>query len=150
MNHVNTENGRPGEYGQVLQRIKQDGVCPFCEKNLATYHPRPIIEQGAHWTLTESAYPYKPSRHHLLLIHREHIHHVNELTVEAWSELLYFIKKVSTERDLAGGSFLLRFGDTTFTGGSVTHLHAHIIQSDPNDPSYKEGKTVSGLAVRIG
>ena len=143
----NNAQARPtGEYAQVINKIAQDGVCPFCPEHLTKYHKKPL-EQKKFWTVTDNMYPYKPSKHHRLIIHREHITHLNEVSTEAWNELLEIFKAETAGKDISGGTFVMRFGNTKFTGASVSHLHAHIVQSDPDDPSYDKAK---GLTMRIG
>lgn len=144
----NNSQARPdgGKYASVLNQIAKDGVCPFCPDNLTKYHKKPL-EEKAFWTVTDNMYPYKPSKHHRLIIHRAHITHLNELSPEAWNELLDIFKKETANRGIAGGTFIMRFGDTKFTGASVTHLHAHIVQSDPDDSTYDKAQ---GLKMRIG
>jgi len=146
VNHANTQSRPDGKYGDVIKRIAEDGVCPFCPENLARYHKHPITEKK-YWLLTDNMYPYKPSRYHRLLIHKGHIVHLKELSPEAWAELLEIIKEESARADIAGGTFVTRFGDTQYTGASVTHLHANLVQSDPGDPTYDPSK---GLLTRIG
>lgn len=146
---VDTENpkARPtGEYAKVINSIAKDGVCPFCPEHLAKYHKNPLVHKK-YWTVTDNMYPYKPNKHHKLLIHREHITHMNELGPEALAELLEIVKNESSSGEYSGGTFIMRFGETKYTGASVTHLHAHLIQSDPDDPSYDKTK---GLMMRIG
>lgn len=92
-------------------------------------------------------YPYKPSKHHRLIIHKGHISHIGELSAGAWAELLTILKEEAERLGITGGTVIMRFGDTKYTGASVTHLHAHLVQSDPNDPSYD---TRNGLKMRIG
>ncbi len=146
---VNTSNTRSrpdGAYSEVIAKIAEDGVCPFCPENLAKYHKKPVTEKK-HWLVTDNMYPYKPSRYHRLLIHKAHIAHISELTTEAWTELREIIKDESVRAGVTGGTFIMRFGDTRYTGASVTHLHANLVQSDPDDPAYDAGK---GLLTRIG
>lgn len=147
---VNTRNAETGEarrkYEQVIKGIAGDGVCPFCSDNLTKYHKKPLIERTC-WRVTENMYPYHPVQRHFLFIHKTHIEHIDELSDEAWRELHAFIK----EKKMAGGSFVLRFGDTHFTGASVAHLHAHLIQSDPEHSDYtKEKKIAVGVVMRVG
>jgi diadenosine tetraphosphate (Ap4A) HIT family hydrolase len=146
---VDTSNpqSRPtGEYAKVISDIAEHGVCPFCPEHLAKYHKNPIAEKK-YWLVTDNMYPNKPSRHHILIIHKGHISHINELSPAAWSELHAILSSETSARKISGGTFLMRFGETRFTGASVSHLHAHIIQSDPDDPSYD---AVKGLLTRIG
>jgi diadenosine tetraphosphate (Ap4A) HIT family hydrolase len=144
--HVNQNNARPGDYAGVIAGINKDGVCPFCPEHLAKYHKNPIDEFNF-WLVTDNMYPYKPTSKHKLLIHRTHIESIDQISPEAWSELMVIVKKTTTSEKITGGSFLMRFGDTHFTGASVTHLHCHIIQSNPDSSDYDE-KT--GLLTRIG
>lgn len=146
---VDTTNpkSRPDStYAGVINKIAQDGVCPFCPEHLETYHKRPIIEK-AFWVITDNMYPYKPSKHHRLIIHKSHITHFTEISLEAWVELKQIADDEMKSRTIDGGTFILRFGDTHFTGASVNHLHAHIIQSDPDDSTYD---SQNGLFMRIG
>lgn len=146
VNADNTKARPTGEYAKVIDGIAKDGVCPFCPDHLAKYHKK-SIEKKAFWTVTDNMYPYKPSKNHRLFIHTDHITHLSEVSQEAWKELEDIISSDITERKITGGTFIVRFGDTKFTGASVTHLHAHLVQSDPDDPSYDKTK---GLTMRIG
>lgn len=147
---VNTRNAATGKarkkYEQVIKGIAEHGVCPFCSEHLTKYHKKPL-EKKIYWWVTENMYPYHPVRHHFLFIHKAHIEHIAELSDEAWRELHTLAK----EKNVAGGAFVFRFGNTHFTGASVAHLHAHLIQSDPEHADYpKEKKIMAGVAMRIG
>jgi diadenosine tetraphosphate (Ap4A) HIT family hydrolase len=147
---VNKENARRGKYATVIEGIAACGVCPFCLEHLRTYHKNPLIER-AYWWVTNSMYPYHPVCNHILLILKEHREHIEEISQEAWSELQEIITELTKERKIAGGAFVLRFGDTRFTGASVAHVHAHLIQSDPEHADYgKEKKITAGVVMRIG
>jgi ATP adenylyltransferase len=147
VNHDNTRaRSNTDAYGNVISQIAQDGVCPFCPEHLEKYHKKPIIEKK-YWVLTDNMYPYKPSLHHKLIIHKEHITHINELSSEAWVELQGIIKDETVSKNITGGTLIMRFGNSHFTGASVSHLHAHIVQSNPEDLSYDQ---IKGLTMRIG
>ena len=130
---VNLENAshRPdGVYKNVMREIQRAGVCPFCPKNLARYHKRPIIKTGKYWILTDNMYPYKGARHHLLLIHKKHIERFSQITREAWKELRQITDFAAQKRSMEGGALVMRFGKTAYTGASVSHLHANVIGAD--------------------
>ena len=135
-----------GEYAKVISQIAQQGVCPFCADHLTQFHKKPL-EEHEYWWVTENMYPYTPTLHHCLFIHKKHITDISEITGAALTELMALIQEQNKKRSITGGSFILRFGDTKFTGASVSHLHAHIVQSNPDDPSYDSAK---GLTMRIG
>lgn len=146
-NFVNLSNAKRGnEYEKVIEEIQKHAVCPFCPENISKYHKNPI-EKRTHWLVTNNMYPYKPVNHHILLIHAKHIEHISEITPEAWVELKTILDETTEKKPITGGSLMLRFGNTNFTGASVTHLHAHIIQSNPDDKEYDKAK---GLMVRLG
>jgi len=149
MNYVDPKNSQhrsTGDYTEVLHKIIDDGVCPFCPSHLTKYHKRPLVEKKF-WWVTDNMYPYSPVKHHRLLIHKEHISHASELGTEAWMEAQQILNEETGSLNIKGGTLIMRFGETRFTGGSVSHLHAHITQSDPDHESYDPKK---GLTMRIG
>lgn len=92
-------------------------------------------------------YPYQPSKHHKLAIHTRHIEHLSEVSPEAWRELGEIMKELAKDATMDGGVIIMRFGDTQYTGGTVSHLHANLVQSNPKDPAYDPQV---GLVRRIG
>lgn len=148
---VNVRNARPGHtYEGVIKAIQEHKVCPFCPKHLATYHKNPIEINKKHWLATRNMYPYTAARHHFLLIHKKHIENVTEITKAAWTELQELMRLLTKKNKITGGTVMLRFGDTHFTGASVTHLHAHVIQSDPTHPEYEKMKSMPGVIAKVG
>lgn len=133
--HVNPHNSnRPDNndttYNKVISKIDQDGVCPFCQEHINKYHKNPILHEGRFWILTDNMYPYKNTKNHFLLIHKNHIENFSEITTDSWLELQDICKLEISNRKIAGGSFFMRFGDTKYTGATVNHLHAHIVSRD--------------------
>ncbi len=143
---VNQQNARPGGYDKVIAGIAAQNVCPFCPERLAEFHKLPMT-RWKFWIVTDNQFPYTPSKHHKLIIHTEHIDHVSKIIPEAWAELYGIIQELVGDTTMVGGTFLMRFGETRFTGASVTHLHANLVQSNPDDTSYDPAL---GLRTRIG
>ncbi|MBI3630831.1 MAG: HIT domain-containing protein [Candidatus Sungbacteria bacterium] len=129
-------------YKNIIEKIGQDGVCPFCPAYLKRYHKKPIIKTGRYWILTDNMYPYKGAAHHLLLIHKKHIEHFSEITPGAWQELQRLVNFAVKRRAVKGAAFVMRFGDTSYTGASVSHLHANIIGG--------AGKNRAPIMFRVG
>ncbi len=125
-NHINLAHGRPGNYDKLLKKIDQDGVCPFCPKNLKLYHKKPLIKETSGWFLTTNQIPYAGLKHHWLFISKKHITTLSKLTPKDWSELGGLIKFLEKKYKIPGGSFFIRFGETDYTGASVSHLHGHL------------------------
>lgn len=146
MSFVNQDNSKRGNYAKVIDDIAREKICPFCSEHIYRIHPNPIVEK-TYWLVTDNAYPYKPVKQHLLLVHKMHIENVSDLSGEAWDELRQIIVELSQDRGMAGGALVMRFGDTKYTGASVTHLHAQLVQGDSDSPEYEKAK---GVLCRIG
>lgn len=144
-NFVNTGNSRPegDPYNSIINDIATKGVCPFCPEHLAQYHHNPILEETDNWLLTDNMHPYENASQQLLVIHRNHIETLDEVTSSAWSELQLIISLAGKIRDIKGGTLLMRYGDTTYTGASVVHIHAQIV-SGPGKPD------VPPVLARVG
>lgn len=125
--------GTPG-YKKTLEEILASGKCPFCPENFK-YHEKPILEEKDEWFITESTWPYKNASNHFLIIGKKHKEKLDELTTKDLKTIYYLANKISVEKGMRGGGFMLRFGDGNITGASVMHLHFHLIFP-------KKGKTV--------
>jgi len=145
-NFVDLNNARPGVYKKIIEEIKKSSICPFCPEHIRNIHKN-LIEEKEFWLVTKNMYPYKPTKSHLLLIHKGHIEHINDLELKAWRELLDIIKTENTKLGTEGGTFLMRFGESKYTGSSVSHLHCQLLQSDPDSPEYDKTK---GVITRVG
>lgn len=143
---VNQNHARPGGYDKVIADIAEKKVCPFCPEHLAEFHKLPI-EERAFWLVTDNQFPYKPNKWNKLFIHRIHIQHFSEISPDAWKELGEIIDEQAKTLNIAGGSFFMRFGETRFTGASVSHLHCQLLQSNPDDPAYDPK---IGVFTRLG
>ena len=110
-----------------MERAVQNGACPFCREHLEQYHTRPILYETEYWVLTENFAPYAGSVVHLLLIAKEHVTAPDELSVAAWNDLQTVLAHTRSTFSIPGAALIMRFGDTEYTGASITHLHAHIV-----------------------
>lgn len=132
---VNTGNGRSegDPYNDIINDIASKGVCPFCPEHLAEYHQNPILDETDNWLLTDNMHPYENASQQLLVIHRDHIETIDEISAQGWDELQLIVRLAGKIRDIKGATLLMRYGDTAFTGASVAHLHAQIV-SGPGKP----------------
>ena len=134
---VELSNARLREQREVMEGILDDGVCPFCITSLTKYHRKPILETGTHWLVTENQWPYENTELHLLLIARKHIRSLSEFGDDvgpAFSELGSLAAKYLQNHGTDSGSLGMRIGDPSVTGGTVDHLHAHLLKIDTNAP----------------
>jgi ATP adenylyltransferase len=128
---LNFDHARTPEQIALMEKIKADGVCPFCSEHFRKYHPRPIIKETDNWFLTTNMNPYEGTKYHFLFVYKpSHARFPSEIHPSARVELFDLIDFVVKEYAIPGGSFFMRFGDTKYNGSSVEHLHAHLIQGD--------------------
>lgn len=110
-----------------MKELTAMGACVFCPKYLKPYHDNPIEKTGKYWVVTKNDYPYKGSSYHYLIIHRRHIEHIQEISRPAFAELADHLKWLSKKYKLPAGGFAIRFGDSDYTGASISHLHAQLL-----------------------
>ena len=137
---VNLKNARVEEQLEVMKMIQEKGFCPFCPEHVSKSQLRPVIKQGKYWHIRKNRWPYKNTRVHLIVIYNTHVEKLSEINPEASQELFELAKWVEKEYKIAGGGLCLRFGDFRLNGGTVLHLHTHIIAADitnRDDPNYQ-------------
>lgn len=135
---VNTDNARRGDIKEALDKIIDSKQCPFCSKDyLEKEHKKPILWEGTFWLATENRWPYEGAKEHIIFIHKKHVTHLDELNPAAWQELQTVATTIASDRGIGGGALMMRFGDTRYTGATVTHLHAHLICGDYENPDRK-------------
>ncbi|HVS80075.1 MAG TPA: hypothetical protein VHF05_03765 [Candidatus Paceibacterota bacterium] len=137
MTHVDLKRIRDEKQLKTMREIEQAGHCPFCGDNLLLYHKEPILKETERWLLTKNQWPYKNSRVHLLAIYKDHKTHIDQIPPEAGYELFDLMRWAVQEYDMRGGAVVWRFGDTKYTGGSVSHLHAQLVTADVDAPGYE-------------
>jgi len=138
---VNLNNARVEEQQKVMEMIEQGEYCPFCPEHYDGAKLMPIIKQGQHWHIRKNRWPYKNTRVHLLIIHNAHTEKLSDISFEAAKEFFELTQWAENEYQILGGGIGLRFGDFRRNGGTVLHLHAHIIAADitdKNDPDYRK------------
>ena len=132
----------------VLEQILAGGFCPFCPEHLFKHHTQPILRETTHWWFTRSRWPYACTKHHFLIICKQHIESLSDpplmndptimleqMDLVAWAIECY---------NLVGGALFVRFGDPRFNGASVKHLHWHLLQANVDMPGYEKVRVKMG------
>lgn len=123
---VNPRFAKTGEYRGVIDTIATIGQCPFCPENFR-YHKKPILKKLNGWFITENSWPYKNSQKHLLIISLKHKENLAELNTKDIDSILRLGKWAVKKYEIRGGALTMRFGESDFTGATVSHIHAHLI-----------------------
>ncbi|MFH1714484.1 MAG: HIT domain-containing protein [Candidatus Nealsonbacteria bacterium] len=138
---VNIRNAKKGEYKRVIEEILKTGKCPFCKENFK-YHKKPVYKRKNGWFLTNNSWPYKNTKHHLIILGNKHKENFSELTKSDFESVVYLTNWALKKWKIKGGGLAMRFGDTNYTGASVSHIHFHIISPEINKKT-KRSKTVN-------
>jgi diadenosine tetraphosphate (Ap4A) HIT family hydrolase len=142
---LNFSNTRTEEQIALMKKVSQDGVCPFCVENFKKYHPKPILKETDYWFFTENMSPYKGTKYHFIFVYKvAHVSTPEKISPEATVDLFTLINSAITEYAFPGGAFFMRFGDHDYTGGSVEHLHAHLVLGDRDEPNHEAVKVKLG------
>ncbi len=124
-------HARSPEKKNVLEDLQSRGVCNFCQgEHFLEGHSSPVLIETKHWVATKNRWAYEGATSHLLVINKEHLTTVTELSSDAWEDLQKITLKLVEEFNITGGTFLLRFGDMRFNGSTVQHLHAQIVSGN--------------------
>lgn len=128
-------------YGRVLETIEEEGLCPFCPANFR-HHKNPILRRSGKWFITKNSWPYKKTRHHLLIISSEHKEQLGDITEKDMLDIFKLLRWAEHKFKIPGGALAMRFGKTSHTGATVNHLHCHLIVPELNRKT-KRAKTVT-------
>jgi ATP adenylyltransferase len=123
---VDARNARTPEYKKVIERIAKDGNCPFCPDNFR-YHTRRILKRQGKWLITRNFNPYPSTRYHFILIGEKHKTRAKHLTTKDFAEIGQLVQWAEQTYNIQGGAIAMRFGNTRYTGATVSHMHCHLI-----------------------
>jgi ATP adenylyltransferase len=129
---INMDNAREEDQRVRMQQSQKNKVCIFCEEGLKEIHKLPILQQNDSFLVTDNAFPYPGTEHHVLIIPKKHISNILEIGAESWNDLKQMIEWVVKERKMVGTSLFLRFGDSRFNCSSLSHLHFQLIVGNSN------------------
>lgn len=128
------------DYLKTLEIIQKSGKCPFCPENFK-YQKKPILKQTGDWLITRNSWPYKNSKHHFIIVCKTHKENFGDLKVSDFPDVAKLVRWAIKKYRIKGGGLILRFGDTTYTGSTVCHLHFHLIIPQINKKT-RQAKTV--------
>ena len=123
---VDVRYAKSAEYRKVLREIADHGRCPFCPGNFK-HHKNAILRRSGNWFITRNSWSYPKAEHHFMVIGLKHKESIFELSNSDLGNILHLMKWAAREFNIPGGAFAMRFGDTTYTGATVCHLHCHLI-----------------------
>lgn len=134
-------NARTHEQLDQMRELEADGICLFCPQNLAKDKKQRILYRSPLWTVTPNEFPYRGTRMHLLLVPDEHVTDIADLSGPAQQEFWTALRWIKDRYGLSYYSIASRNGDCEYTGGTIRHVHLHVIQGDVGDPAHEPVRT---------
>jgi ATP adenylyltransferase len=126
-----TDNYRTQEQLAEMRRLEAAGICLFCPAELREHARQRVVLETAHWAVTPNEFPYGGTRLHLLVVP---VRHVNDMLDLEDAELADFWAALRLVRQRYGLEYYglgVRNGNCSFTGATITHVHAHVVVGDP-------------------
>jgi diadenosine tetraphosphate (Ap4A) HIT family hydrolase len=133
----NLNTARYAKQREQMVELEKRGVCAFCREDMENEMREPIELETEHWVVKKNDYPYERTKLHLLVIPKKHVKTLSELGGPARKDFLDTVEKVEKKWKLTSYSIGIRSGDMRYNGGSVEHLHAHIVVGDTDDPEHE-------------
>jgi ATP adenylyltransferase len=126
----NLEAARGEAQRERMRRLEAEGICIFCPEHAATLQREPVEQTGTHWYVTRNDFPYEGTGAHYLIVARRHVTSFDELPDEAGAELWRLKRELKERLPGVALATVERSGDMRYNGGSVAHLHVHLVALD--------------------
>ena len=130
----NFDAARGSEQLARMRSLEAEGVCIFCPEHAGRWQREPVEHTGEHWYVTRNDFPYEGAAAHYLIVARRHVSSFEELPDEAGAELWRIRRELAGRLGAVSFATVERSGDMRFNGGSVAHLHVHMVALD-SDPA---------------
>ena len=125
-------NARHAEQREKMERLEAAGICVFCAEPPAA----PVEVRAQHWVVSHNDFPYAGTWLHLLIVPHRHVTDLLDLRDEELAEFWEVGRALRQLYHLEYYGLGARCGDCRFTGGTITHVHIHLIVGSVDDPGH--------------
>jgi diadenosine tetraphosphate (Ap4A) HIT family hydrolase len=130
-------NARTDAQAARMRKLEEDGICLFCPPCLDQEPADGLDAQTRHWVVRHNDFAYRGTRLHLLLIPRHHVTDLVDLPPEALAQFWDVVRDIRDRHDLTFYGLGGRCGDCAFTGGTIAHVHVHLVVGEVTDPEHQ-------------
>jgi ATP adenylyltransferase len=132
------ENHREPEQLAEMRRLEREGTCLFCSDQLESETgEQHVVHRTRHWFITPNRFPYAGAKLHYLLVPEKHVTDVLDLPAADREDFWTALAWVRDEHELSFYGLGARCGDCEYTGGTIRHVHVHVIVGDVDDPEHR-------------
>jgi diadenosine tetraphosphate (Ap4A) HIT family hydrolase len=139
-------NCRTEEQRAEMERLDAAGICLFCPEVLRAHEKQQVLWETAHWMVTPNEFPYAGTRLHLLLIPKEHVTDLLDLSPAARADFWEVLGAVRERYGLSNYGLGSRNGDSRYTGGTIRHLHVHVLVGTGDEDTREQAEADEGAA----
>ncbi|MFJ6739050.1 HIT family protein [Streptomyces sp. NPDC091279] len=133
-------NCRTEDQRAEMERLDRAGVCLFCPDVIRAHDRQQILWETPHWIVTPNEFPYTGARLHLLLIPKDHVTDLVDLTAPARADFFDALASVREKYALDHYGLGVRNGDCRYTGGTIRHLHVHVLVGEGDEQPDAQGE----------
>lgn len=137
MSQYNIDQTRLKAQGERMKSLAARNICAFCPEHIRTETTSDIDIETDHWFVKANDYPYANTKHHLLIIPKEHAKTISDLSPAALQEFMPLVARIEKQFQLESYAVAMRSGDMRRNGSSVEHIHAHVIVGDTENPDHE-------------
>lgn len=130
-------NSRNDEQLAEMIRLERQSKCLFCSDELGADPVNRVLARTDSWIITENRYPYQGAKLHLLLVPVQHVTDIVDLPEDALMDFWAALKWIKASFRLDFYGLGIRCGDCRFTGGTIRHVHVHVVVGDVADPGHE-------------
>jgi ATP adenylyltransferase len=121
---------RSAEQRRYMEELAAAGICIFCPEHVRRQQREPIEHSGKHWYVKKNDYAYDGVRAHYLIVSQLHVESFDQLPDEAGAELWAIKRTLKAQLAPLALATVERSGNMFYNGGSVAHLHVHLVALD--------------------
>jgi D-beta-D-heptose 7-phosphate kinase/D-beta-D-heptose 1-phosphate adenosyltransferase len=134
---IDPKNVRFKSQLDIMLKKEADGQDPLDPEVI----DQPILFETDFWYVSQNRFPYDEIEYQFLIASRYPIYKPEDMTKEMWIDLKNVWRKLVLDFNIPGGALCYRFGDTNYSGASLTRLHSHLIMPKQG---YKTKFTIGG------
>lgn len=127
--YIYPPNARQQEQLDIMMQMEREHMDPLAPDHIE----QEISFMTDYWYVSPNRFPYEGVEHQFLIIARNPVYHVEDITPEMWEDLQQIWKRLMSEYNISGGGLCARFGDPSRSGATLKRFHVHLIVPKENN-----------------
>lgn len=129
-------NARYEDQAEQMRRLEAAGVCIFCPPHVNDPADPAVVHSNERWVIRQNTFPYRGSRLHLLVVPLRHVTDLLDLPHAELTDFWDAVRWARAEYGLTYYGLGARCGDFSRTGGTIAHVHVHLLVGDSDNPDH--------------